>query len=115
MSECILIAIVGAFINMILALFIPCLLNNTKMPIFTNIKKVYATHKQAIITSSVIVFVTIYLALKITPQLGLSLNNNNTYENSSRDSDINSMFNSIGTTPDRNSIRVINLSNLSRL
>ena len=70
-----MIAIVGAIINMILALIIPCLLKNTQMPILENIKKVYATHKQVIITSSLIVFITIYLALKVTPQLGLSFDN----------------------------------------
>ena len=75
MSECVIIAIVGALINMVLALIIPCLLKNTKQPILANIKKVYTTHKQVIITSSVIVFITIYLALKLTPQLGFSFNN----------------------------------------
>jgi hypothetical protein len=75
MSECVLIAIVGALINMVLALVIPCLLKNTQQPILANIKKVYATHKQVIFTSSVIVFVTIYLALKLSPQLGFSFDN----------------------------------------
>ena len=70
MYECLLIALVGAIINMIFALLIPSLLKNTQQPIFVNIKKVYDTHKQVIITSSVIVFITIYLALKITPELG---------------------------------------------
>lgn len=74
MSECILIALVGAIINMIFALLIPCLLKNTQQPILVNIKKVYDTHKQVIITSSVIVFVTIYLALKITPELSVGFN-----------------------------------------
>ena len=62
MSECILIALVGALINMILALIIPCLLKDTHQPILVNIKKVYNTHRQVLITSSVIVFITIYLA-----------------------------------------------------
>jgi hypothetical protein len=75
MSECIVIAIVGALINMVLALLIPCLLKNTKQPILVNIKKVYDVHKQVIITSSVIVFVTIYLALKLSPELGFSFDN----------------------------------------
>ena len=75
MSECIIIAIVGALINMVLALIIPCLLKNTNQPILVNIKKVYAAHKQVIITSTIIVFITIYLALKLTPQLGFSFDN----------------------------------------
>jgi hypothetical protein len=75
MSEYIMIAVVGAIINMILALLIPCLLKDTQMPLLENIKKVYATHKQVIITSSIIVFITIYLALKVTPVLGLTFDN----------------------------------------
>jgi hypothetical protein len=75
MSESVMIAIVGALINMLLALIIPCLIKDTQQPLLANIKKVYATHKQVIITSSVIVFITIYLALKLTPELGFSFNN----------------------------------------
>ena len=52
MSECIIIAIVGALINMILSLIIPCLLKNTQQPILVSIKKVYAAHKQSIIIST---------------------------------------------------------------
>jgi len=75
MSECLIIALVGALINMILSLLVPCIIKESQAPILVNIKKVYATHKQTIITSSVIVFITIYLALKITPMLGLNMDN----------------------------------------
>jgi hypothetical protein len=75
MSECVIIAIVGALINMILSLLIPCLFKNTQQPILVSIKKVYAAHKQSIIISTIIVFITIYLALKLTPELGFSFDN----------------------------------------
>jgi hypothetical protein len=113
MSECITIALIGALINMILALFIPCLLKNTKQPMLENIKKVYATHKQVIFTSSAIVFITIYLAIKITPQLDFSFGNklslNPTYEEPTNS--ISSLLNTIGSQ-DRNNFRFINLSKL---
>ena len=51
MSECILIALVGALINMILSLIIPCLLKDSQQPILVNIKKVYNSHRQVIITA----------------------------------------------------------------
>jgi len=75
MSECLIIALVGALINMILSLVVPCIIKDSQVPILVNIKKVYTTHKQTIITSSVIVFITIYLALKLTPTLGFSMDN----------------------------------------
>ncbi len=106
MSECILIAIVGAIINMILALIIPCILKDTHMPILTNIKKVYDTHKQVIITSSVIVFITIYLALKVTPQLGFSFDNEISLNPS------NNMEDLLRSMPNSNGFKVINLSRL---
>jgi len=106
MYECVLIAFVGAIINMILALLIPCLLKDTQAPLFVNIKKVYATHKQVIITSSVIVFITIYLALKVTPQLGLSFENDQPVRNTTN---FDNIFNSL---PDSNRVRLINLSRL---
>lgn len=129
MSECILIAIVGAFINMLLTLLIPCLLKNTKLPILTNIKSVYAAHKQSIITSSIIVFITIYLALKITPELNFSFDNkislNPTYDLPNEDlgnmfntkrpvesnESLESLFNSM-RVPNTNGFRIINLSKL---
>lgn len=124
MSECIIIAIVGALINMVLALIIPCLIKNTQQPILGNIRKVYATHKQVIITSSIIVFITIYLALKLTPQLGfsfdneISLNPMDDINEMSRVSlspknEMENLFNSISNN--RNGFKIINLSNLSKL
>jgi len=113
MSDCIMIAVVGALINMVLALFIPCLLKNNKQPMLENIKKVYATHKQVIFTSSVIVFITIYLAIKLTPELDFSFSNklslNPTYESPSES--ISSLLNTIGSQ-DRNNFRIINLAKL---
>ena len=119
MSECVIIAVVGALINVILALLIPSLLKNSKEPILVNIKKVYDVHKQVIITSSVIVFVTIYLALKLSPQLGFSFDNDmslnpvddyssvSKYSFSPRNSD--DLFNNLSNG---NGFKIINLSKL---
>ena len=117
MSECILIAIVGAIINMILALLIPCLLKDTQTPILVNIKKVYATHKQVIITSSVIVFVTIYLALKVTPQLGFSFDNEISLNPIDSSNDMENILKSMHMPrqmqmPNTNGFRIVNLSRL---
>lgn len=123
MSECVIIAIVGALINMLLALIIPCLIKDTKQPLLVNIKKVYATHKQVIITSSVIVFITIYLALKLTPQLGFSFDNDISLNPMdefgetpsmsplmSRGNRMDDLFNSFSNN--RNGFKIINLSKL---
>jgi len=121
MSECILIALVGAIINMILALIIPSLIKDTNVPILDNIKKVYATHKQVIITSSIIVFITILLALKFTPYLGLSFENKMSLHSSNDFDNLDNLDNLFNSRPsmnhrssmnsgiDSNRLRVINL------
>ena len=116
MSEGIIIAIIGALINMILALIIPCLIKNTQQPILVNIKKVYATHKQVIITSSVIVFITIYLALKLTPALGFSFDNEISLNPINMDYSLrntrNNMDDFFNASPNTNGFRIVNLSRL---
>ena len=65
----IVIAIIGGLINMILSLLIPSLLKNTTIPLFTKINTIYNTNKQLIITSSIIVAITIYIALTVGPSV----------------------------------------------
>ena len=107
-----MIALVGALINMVLTLIIPCFLKNTQQPILLNIKKVYAAHKQVIITSSVIVFITIYLALKITPELGFSFNNQISLNPKNMDYSGNSLEDLFRSPTNNNGFRIVNLSRL---
>ena len=89
MDSHILIALTGAFINMVLSTTVPCLVKKTDQPFLKDVKKVFEVNRQVIITSSIIVAFTIYLALKIAPELHLSdndtglnfdyYNNNNNY------------------------------------
>ena len=120
MTEFILISLVGAIINMLFALLIPCLLKDTTQPFLEKVKKIYSTHKQLIIISSIIVFITIYLALSLTPNLdnlsNLSNLGNDDYNSNgfNKLTDIfNRPLNSINKY-DNNSgnYRIINLSKL---
>ena len=90
----IFIAILGGFINMILTLIIPCLLKKTKEPLLTNINKFYTNNKQLIITSSIIVAITIYIALSLTPS-------------------VNNMLSSITENNESKCVSFVRLSNLS--
>ena len=72
MYECVLIAFVGAIINMLLAVIIPCMLKNNKEPMLLNIKKIFETNKNSIITSSLIIMITTYIACKISANIDLS-------------------------------------------
>jgi hypothetical protein len=67
MDNHILIACTGALLNMALSVSVPYLIGKSKQPFLKNIKEVYNLHKQLIVTSSLIVALIIYLALKITP------------------------------------------------
>jgi len=68
MDSHIFIALVGALINMALSVTVPCLVKKTNQPFLNDVKKVFETNRQVIITSSLIVALTIYLALKIAPE-----------------------------------------------
>jgi hypothetical protein len=49
------------------------MLNNPQQPFLKEVKTVFITNRQTIVISSLIVAVTIYLALKITPSIVDSL------------------------------------------
>ena len=65
----IFIAILGGLINMIFSLIVPYLLKNTNQPLLSQINTIYTTNKQLIITSSLIVSLTIYIALSVGPNI----------------------------------------------
>jgi phosphotransferase system glucose/maltose/N-acetylglucosamine-specific IIC component len=69
MDAHIFIALIGALLNMALSVTVPCLINKTEQPFLTQVKKVFETNRQVILTSSLIVAITIFLALKVAPQI----------------------------------------------
>ncbi len=69
MDAHIFIALVGALLNMALSTTVPCLVKKTEQPFLVQVRKVFETNRQVILTSSLIVAITIYLALKISPEL----------------------------------------------
>jgi phosphotransferase system glucose/maltose/N-acetylglucosamine-specific IIC component len=69
MDSPILIAILGGIINMVLSSIVPCLVNKAEQPLLKDIKKVFDNNRQVILTSSFIVAITVYLALKLAPQV----------------------------------------------
>ena len=73
MDSHIVIAVVGALVYMGLSTSVPCMLNEQKQPFLKEVKTVFVTNRQTIVISSLIVAVTIYLALKITPSIVDSL------------------------------------------
>lgn len=74
MDPHIFIALVGALLNMALSVTVPCLVKKTNQPFLNDVKKVFELNRQVIITSSIIVALTIYLALKIAPEFNSSMN-----------------------------------------
>lgn len=74
MDPHILVALVGGLLNMVLSVTVPCLVKKTEQPFLNDVKKVFEVNRQVIITSSIIVAVTVYLALKISPELGVTMN-----------------------------------------
>jgi hypothetical protein len=71
------IALVGALVNMVLSVIIPCLLRKSDQSFLVDIKKVFQTNREVIFASSLIVAITIYLALTISPELQALTESNN--------------------------------------
>lgn len=76
MDPHIFIALVGALINMLLSVTVPCLIKKSKTDIkfLDQVKQVFETNRQVILTSSLIVGITIYLALKVAPEIEPTFN-----------------------------------------
>jgi hypothetical protein len=74
MDSHIFIALVGGLVNMALSVTVPCLVKKTNQPFLNDVKKVFEINRQVIITSSLIVALTIYIALKIAPDFYYSFN-----------------------------------------
>ena len=89
MDPHIFIALVGGLLNMALSITVPCLIKKTEQPFLQDVKKVFEVNRQVIITSSLIVALTIYLALKIAPELGMSMNDMGLNLDTSSGSDFN--------------------------
>jgi len=73
----VIIPLIGAILNIILSSVMPCLLKNTKESYLTEIKSVFINNRKVIMSSSLIVAVIIYLAIKVTQQLSLTAINLN--------------------------------------
>ena len=73
MDSHIVISVVGALVYMALSTSMPCMLNEQKQPFLKEVKTVFVANRQTIVISSLIVAITIYLALKITPSIVDSL------------------------------------------
>ena len=63
------VALVGALLNMVLSVIIPCLLKKSDQSFLNDVKKVFQTNREVIFASSLIVAITIYLALSVSPEL----------------------------------------------
>jgi hypothetical protein len=69
MDPKLVIALSGALVNFVLAVAVPCALNKTNQPFLNDVKKVLQTNRDVILASSIIVAITIYLALSVAPSL----------------------------------------------
>ena len=57
-------ALVGAGLNMALAVVVPCLMKKTEQPILKEFRTVFENNRQLILASSLIIAITIYVALE---------------------------------------------------
>ena len=75
MDSSIIIALVGALINIMLSVIVPCVFKRSDNSMMNDMREVYKTNRQMIFSSSMIIGITIYLALEFTPQLKEAIGN----------------------------------------
>ncbi len=63
------IVLAAMLVNLVLSLVVPCLFKDMNLPFLPQVKQVFNTNKQLILTSTVIVGITTYLALQMYPLL----------------------------------------------
>jgi len=68
MDEKIFIALIASLVNLILSILVPCALKNSKN-IFPHIRIMLESHRRELLTSSLIVFVIVYISLSIAPEI----------------------------------------------
>ena len=66
MNDNIFIALVASLVNLILSLIIPCALKNHKN-ILPQVSSMLENNRRELLTSSVLVFVIVFISLSITP------------------------------------------------
>jgi len=64
-----IIAIIAGLVNLVLSLVLPCLLKQSDQPMIQDIKNIYQQNKKSIVVSTIIIVVTVYLALSVVDEL----------------------------------------------
>ena len=64
-----IIVVTAMLVNLVLSLVVPCLFKDMTQPFLTSVKQVFNTNKQLILTSTIIVGITTYIALLMYPLL----------------------------------------------
>ena len=73
MDEHIFIAIIAALVNLLLSVLVPCALKKSDIHFLANVKKMFNQHRDMLVTSSLLVGVIVYLALKASPTIMMEL------------------------------------------
>lgn len=87
MNLSLITALIGAVINMVLSIVIPCLINKSNQPFLVQIKAVYETNRQLILVSSLIIAITIYMAMEFAPNIK-ELMDSDVFEDYDNDNDL---------------------------
>ena len=72
MDRALSIALTGAIVHIVLATLIPCLTKNmkgAKGSIFNRLRLTFMLHRHVLITSTVVAAISIYLAVKVEPEV----------------------------------------------
>ena len=69
MDNHLLIALVGAVVNAVLVLLVPCAMQKTNLPFSKRIGKAFGKNRDVIVSSSVVVAVVIFISMKIVPEV----------------------------------------------
>ena len=63
------IAFIAVLLNIFLSIIIPCLLKESDQSFLNDFKKIFNTNKGLILANNIILFLIVYITLKIAPSL----------------------------------------------
>jgi hypothetical protein len=67
MDPSLIVATVASILNLVLSFLVPALLEKSTLPFSRQVKEHYDVNRGAIMVSTVITFIFVYVSLKITP------------------------------------------------
>ena len=73
MANVLFVALVAALVNTVLTLVLPCAFKNTNLPFITRLRDAFASNRDVLVTSNLVVGVVVFITLHVSQTVRLSV------------------------------------------